>query len=96
MPTLKTVAAQALGSTHKRIFGLDLLRAVATFITVYAHAVLLVPPAYQSWHNLPVSAIDGVNIFFVLSGYLIGGILPKVLLDERKPFVISYLCPPAC
>jgi peptidoglycan/LPS O-acetylase OafA/YrhL len=90
MPTLKTLAARALGSTHHRIFGLDLLRAVAIFITVYGHAVMLVPPAYRSWHNLPVSAIDGVNIFFVLSGYLIGGILLKALLDGRKPFALGH------
>jgi peptidoglycan/LPS O-acetylase OafA/YrhL len=90
MPTLSTLANRALGSTHHRIFGLDLLRAVAILITVYGHAVMLVPPAYQSWHNLPVSAIDGVNIFFVLSGYLIGGILLKALLDERKPFALGH------
>jgi peptidoglycan/LPS O-acetylase OafA/YrhL len=90
MPTLSTLANRALGSTHHRIFGLDLLRAVAILITVYGHAVMLVPPAYQSWHNLPISAIDGVNIFFVLSGYLIGGILLKALLDERKPFAIAH------
>jgi len=90
MPTLTTLATRALGSPHSRIFGLDLLRAVAILITVYGHAAMLVPPAYRSWHNLPASAIDGVNIFFVLSGYLIGGILLKALLDERKPFSISY------
>ena len=90
MSILNTLAARALGSTHNRIFGLDLLRAVAIIITVYGHAAMLVPPAYQSWHNLPASAIDGVNIFFVLSGYLIGGILLKALLDERKPFVLGH------
>ena len=90
MALLKNLAAQALGTTHHRIFGLDLLRAVAIFITVYGHAVMLVPPAYQSWHNLPVSAIDGVNIFFVLSGYLIGGILLKALLDPNKPFALGH------
>ncbi|MBJ6144519.1 acyltransferase [Hymenobacter sp. BT559] len=90
MPTLNALANRALGSPHHRIFGLDLLRAVAIFITVYGHAVMLVPPAYRSWHNLPVSAIDGVNIFFVLSGYLIGGILLKALLDTRKPFALGH------
>jgi len=90
MPTLSTLATRALGSPHSRIFGLDLLRAVAILITVYGHAAMLVPPAYRSWHNLPASAIDGVNIFFVLSGYLIGGILLRALLDERKPFSISH------
>jgi peptidoglycan/LPS O-acetylase OafA/YrhL len=90
MSILSALASRALGSTHNRIFGLDLLRAVAIFITVYGHAVMLVPPAYQSWHNLPVSAIDGVNIFFVLSGYLIGGILLKALLDARKPFSLGH------
>ncbi|WP_210517354.1 acyltransferase family protein [Hymenobacter terricola] len=90
MFTLKTLAAQALGTTHNRIFGLDLLRAVAIFITVYGHAAMLVPPAYRSWHNLPASAIDGVNIFFVLSGYLIGGILLKALLDPRQPFSLRH------
>jgi peptidoglycan/LPS O-acetylase OafA/YrhL len=90
MSIFHTLANRALGSTHNRIFGLDLLRAVAIFITVYGHAVMLVPSAYQSWHNLPISAIDGVNIFFVLSGYLIGGILLKALLDVRKPFALGH------
>ena len=90
MAFLKNLAVQALGTTHHRIFGLDLLRAVAILITVYGHAVMLVPPAYQSWHNLPASAIDGVNIFFVLSGYLIGGILLKALLDPHRPFSLRH------
>lgn len=90
MPTLKTLAAHALGATHHRIFGLDLLRAVAILLTVYGHAVMLVPPAGRSWHNLPASAIDGVTIFFVLSGYLIGGILLKALLDPAQPFSLRH------
>ena len=90
MAFLKNLAAQALGTPHHRIFGLDLLRAVAILITVYGHAAMLVPPAYQSWHNLPASAIDGVNIFFVLSGYLIGGILLKALLDPHRPFSLRH------
>ena len=50
--------------------GLDLLRTVAILLVVFhhGHALFLVP-----FIPLP----DGVDLFFVLSGYLIGGILIK-------------------
>ncbi len=87
---MKNRIAQALDTPPSRIFGLDLIRALAILITVTGHAAMLVPPQYRSWHNLLVSAIDGVNIFFVLSGYLIGGILLRALLDADKPFSLRY------
>ena len=90
MPALRTLAAAALRAQPNRVFGFDLLRAAAILITVYGHAALLLPPGLRSWHNLPASAIDGVNIFFVLSGYLIGGILLRGLLHERKPFSLLH------
>ena len=90
MPALRTLAAEALRAQPNRVFGFDLLRAAAILITVYGHAAMLLPPALQSWHNLPASVIDGVNIFFVLSGYLIGGILLRALLDEHKPFSLLH------
>lgn len=74
---------------QNRIFGLDLLRAFAIFCTVYGHAVLLVPEKFRSYHNVLVSAIDGVAIFFVLSGYLIGGILLKSIYNKEATFKIS-------
>lgn len=86
MPALRTLAAEALRAQPNRVFGFDLLRAIAILITVYGHAAMLLPPALQSWHNLPASVIDGVNIFFVLSGYLIGGILLRALLTGAQPF----------
>jgi peptidoglycan/LPS O-acetylase OafA/YrhL len=54
----------------ERRAGLDLLRAVAILLVVFhhGHALFLVP-----FIPLP----DGVDLFFVLSGYLIGGILIK-------------------
>lgn len=65
-----------------RVFGLDALRALAIFLVVYSHgayvlAALLPMPLVQ----LPL--LDGVSIFFVLSGYLIGGILIRNF--ERGP-----------
>lgn len=67
-------------STEGRIIGLDILRGVAIAIVVFVHGALLVPqPArrvYLSW--MPIK-LDGVSIFFVLSGFLIGGILIRTL-----------------
>ena len=58
----------------KRVFGLDVMRAIAILIVVDSHATIALKEYYTGafWHNvLP----DGVELFFVLSGFLIGGIL---------------------
>lgn len=58
---------------QQRIFGLDLLRALAAVIVVYSHADDLLD---AHWPRDPgASALDGVDLFFVLSGFLIGGML---------------------
>lgn len=64
---------------HNRVFGLDLMRAIAILIVVYMHGVFLLPEWMHRWYNLPVPGVDGVAIFFVLSGFLIGGILLRKL-----------------
>lgn len=64
-----------------RIFGLDILRAIAILLVVGVHGVHLLPPKIAK-ETLPYM-MDGVSLFFVLSGYLIGGILIK-LLNENK------------
>jgi peptidoglycan/LPS O-acetylase OafA/YrhL len=58
---------------NKRVFGLDLLRAAAILFVVIDHGNLLLPDLPRKIADLFV--FDGVAIFFVLSGYLIGGIL---------------------
>lgn len=58
----------------RRIFGLDLLRAIAITQVVLLHGAHILdgtPLDGFPW----ISLIDGVDIFFVLSGFLIGNIL---------------------
>jgi len=63
----------SLGALHnKRVFGLDVMRAVAILIVVDAHATMALREYSGPWHHL---LPDGVELFFVLSGFLIGGIL---------------------
>ncbi|MGB5419615.1 acyltransferase family protein [Algibacter sp.] len=60
-----------------RIFGLDILRAVAILFVVAGHGGNLVE--YETYKYINYFIFDGVSIFFVLSGFLIGGILIKIL-----------------
>jgi peptidoglycan/LPS O-acetylase OafA/YrhL len=63
---------------NNRVYGLDILRFFAIFFVIFGHASGLLPEPYSKIHErlLP---FDGVTIFFVLSGYLIGGILLKII-----------------
>ena len=56
-----------------RIFGLDLLRTLAIVGVVIGHGKPILGAADTDFPWIPLG--DGVDMFFVLSGYLIGGIL---------------------
>lgn len=71
-------------SDHSRIFGLDLLRAVAILLVVYSHADDLLYRFFEV--DTGVSDVDGVDIFFVLSGYLIGWILLRTAENTSIPW----------
>lgn len=66
-----------------RIYGLDILRALSILFVIIAHGneILDLKP-----NPLSYLVFDGVSIFFVLSGFLIGGILIKIL-ERGKPSV---------
>jgi len=66
-----------------RIFGLDLLRAFAIFFVMYRHGNDLILP-YANKEFLKVFELDGVTIFFVLSGFLIGRILIKIYFKNTN------------
>ena len=68
----------------ERIFGLDLMRAMAILFVLLSHTVFLLPFSKET-QNLVFQycGFFGVELFFVLSGYLVGKILIK-LFNERS------------
>ena len=71
-----------LDQGHNRVFGLDLLRFIAIIMVLIGHSLIFVPQEYKV--KVYGFLLDGVSIFFVLSGFLIGGILIKQL-EKSKP-----------
>lgn len=64
----------------KRVFGLDVMRALAIIFVVTGHSLML----EKAETGFPwIRLIDGVELFFVLSGFLIGGMLIKIF--ENSP-----------
>ena len=80
-------------STEKRVLGLDLVRALAILLVLFNHSVSIMDPIVQTpvIGNIlgkllalfqPLGML-GVELFFVLSGYLIGNILLKQYLNAE-------------
>ncbi|MFT5752144.1 MAG: peptidoglycan/LPS O-acetylase OafA/YrhL [Dokdonia sp.] len=66
-----------------RIFGLDLLRAIAILGVLGSHALWVFPDASGLIaYVLKFGGVMGVEIFFVLSGFLIGRILFRLFMQD--------------
>ncbi len=66
-------------NTKDRILGLDMIRSLAVLLIVFGHGLVFIPPTYHTYYSIFTPPIDGVSIFFVLSGFLIGNILLKII-----------------
>jgi len=64
---------------NKRNFGLDLFRAIAVLAVVFGHGCEFINVGIKTWFP-----VDGVDMFFVLSGFLIGTILLRTKVNNRK------------
>jgi len=66
---------------NNRILGLDLFRAIAIILVVHSHGKFLLKDF--GFEFLTILNVDGVELFFVLSGFLIGTILIKLLNNNK-------------
>lgn len=67
--------------TTSRVFGLDLTRALAISLVLFTHATFFFAPLKPNFEPLFMVGYLGVDLFFALSGFLIGGIL----IDSAGP-----------
>jgi peptidoglycan/LPS O-acetylase OafA/YrhL len=66
------------------VFGLDLVRAFAVALVLVAHGSYLLEPLLKAPHTFEVLAVVGVELFFVLSGWLVGGIIIDTVTRDGR------------
>ena len=75
------------GSAHRRLFWIDVLRGLAIFIVLFAHVRSI--PGFQLEPKSLVFVLYqtgwmGVDLFFVISGYLIGGLVFREIREHGR------------
>lgn len=75
-------------NNRDRIFGLDIFRSLAIILVLFVHTKGLLPFSFP--HIINEHLPDGVDLFFVLSGYLIGFQLIS-LFEKKDQFSIRDL-----
>ena len=82
---MNTTKQNSIGSAMQRNIGLDVVRTFAILSVVFNHLIVSYNMHRKTeckWFLIP----DGVEVFFVLSGFLIGGILIKTYENEANNF----------
>lgn len=75
---------------RERVIGLDIVRSVAILWVLLMHGGYLIPGSWKPYYYALIPLrIDGVSIFFVLSGFLIGGIIFKMMRD--RPLTVRVI-----
>ena len=65
----------------ERVFGLDVMRASAILLVLLGHATVWFASFVPVFNIGCLGGYFGVELFFVLSGFLIGSILLRWLID---------------
>ncbi len=71
-----------------RIFGLDLMRALAILFVVVAHSQRQIQVVFPDFR--PYTKVDGVTLFFVLSGFLIGRIIFRTIEGRNFRSLVRF------
>lgn len=74
-----------MSADRQRVFGLDILRASAILLVLITHSFYFFTDSWEIFHVIKYFP-DGVSIFFVLSGFLIGSILIKTMNKSNLSF----------
>lgn len=75
----------------KRIFGLDIVRATAILLVLFSHSSNILAP-YVPWlRDIGIFGFLGVELFFVLSGFLIGSIIIKAFLSKGSKLNMNII-----
>lgn len=66
-----------------RIYGFDIIRTTAIISVLFGHGAMIIPGKPNSFYTHAYEFLDGVFVFFILSGFLIGQLL-IFLLENRE------------
>jgi peptidoglycan/LPS O-acetylase OafA/YrhL len=80
-----------LPESKNRIEGLDLMRSLAILLVLFYHAWIFLSPFFQKLGMLFFMGFWGVELFFVLSGFLVGGIFIKKYINHQNDITHSFI-----
>ncbi|WP_444626177.1 acyltransferase family protein [Flavobacterium columnare] len=74
---------------ENRIYGFDIIRTIALLSVLFGHGISIIPAEKNTIYLYAVEFLDGVFVFFILSGFLIGQLL--IYTIENKSISIENL-----